>query len=97
MLNDYTNLGKELKYDSICDRFINRRMAQKFYDKALTIGLKGRGDHWFNGKKPGPNNLEVVGSSLRATALYIMPKVRHQTVISRLADWEGIEKVIFFN
>ncbi|KAK3028252.1 hypothetical protein RJ639_037586 [Escallonia herrerae] len=25
----------------ICDRFINRRRVQKFYDKALTIGLKG--------------------------------------------------------
>lgn len=45
----------------ICDRFINRRMAQKFYDKALTIGLKGYAQ-------------------------------LHQTVISRLADWEGIEK-----
>ncbi|CAL5337399.1 unnamed protein product [Camellia sinensis] len=28
-------------FSQICDRFINRRMAQKFYDKALTIGLKG--------------------------------------------------------
>ncbi|THG00930.1 hypothetical protein TEA_001333 [Camellia sinensis var. sinensis] len=45
----------------ICDRFINRRMAQKFYDKVLTIGLKGYAQ-------------------------------LHQTVISRLADWEGIEK-----
>ncbi|XP_057465496.1 embryogenesis-associated protein EMB8-like [Actinidia eriantha] len=25
----------------ICDRFINRRMVQKFYDKALMTGLKG--------------------------------------------------------
>nr|GMC81371.1 embryogenesis-associated protein EMB8-like isoform X2 [Ipomoea batatas] len=25
----------------ICDRFINRRLIQRFYDKALTIGLKG--------------------------------------------------------
>ncbi|PSS02895.1 Embryogenesis-associated protein [Actinidia chinensis var. chinensis] len=25
----------------ICDRFINRRMVQKFYDKALIMGLKG--------------------------------------------------------
>ncbi|XP_019171659.1 PREDICTED: embryogenesis-associated protein EMB8-like [Ipomoea nil] len=24
-----------------CDRFINRRLIQRFYDKALTIGLKG--------------------------------------------------------
>ncbi|RVW70949.1 Embryogenesis-associated protein EMB8 [Vitis vinifera] len=25
----------------ICDRFINRKLVQKFYDKALTIGLQG--------------------------------------------------------
>ncbi|CAL5330949.1 unnamed protein product [Camellia sinensis] len=36
-------------------------MAHKFYDKALTIGLKGYAQ-------------------------------LHQTVISHLADWEGIEK-----
>ncbi|KAL2477617.1 alpha/beta-hydrolase superfamily protein [Forsythia ovata] len=29
---------------SICDRFINRRLVQKFYDKALTFGLKGYAD-----------------------------------------------------
>ncbi|XP_022897008.1 embryogenesis-associated protein EMB8 [Olea europaea var. sylvestris] len=28
----------------ICDRFINRRPVQKFYDKALTFGLKGYAD-----------------------------------------------------
>ncbi|CAL5377932.1 unnamed protein product [Camellia sinensis] len=57
-----TSIGANIlvKYLGICDRFINRRMAQKFYDKALTIGLKGY--------------------------------AQHQTVISRLADWEGIEK-----
>ncbi|PKU86222.1 Embryogenesis-associated protein EMB8 [Dendrobium catenatum] len=25
----------------VCDRFINRRLVQRFYDRALTIGLKG--------------------------------------------------------
>ncbi|XP_020552832.1 uncharacterized protein LOC105172536 [Sesamum indicum] len=25
---------------TICDRFINRKLAQRFYNKALTIGLK---------------------------------------------------------
>lgn len=25
----------------ICDRFINRRLVQKLYDKVLTIGLQG--------------------------------------------------------
>ncbi|XP_010521047.1 PREDICTED: phospholipase ABHD3 [Tarenaya hassleriana] len=45
----------------ICDRFINRRPVQKFYDRVLTIGLQGYAQ-------------------------------LHQTVISRLADWEGIKK-----
>ncbi|XP_016539026.2 embryogenesis-associated protein EMB8 isoform X1 [Capsicum annuum] len=45
----------------ICDRFINRRLVQKFYNRALTIGL-------------------------------IDYAKRHQTVMSRLADWEGIVK-----
>ncbi|KAA8536574.1 hypothetical protein F0562_029052 [Nyssa sinensis] len=45
----------------ICDRFINRRIVQKFYDKALTTGLKGYAQ-------------------------------LHQPILSRLADWEGIQK-----
>ncbi|XP_055816328.1 embryogenesis-associated protein EMB8 isoform X3 [Solanum dulcamara] len=45
----------------ICDRYINRRLVQRFYDRALTIGLKGYAK-------------------------------LHQTVMSRLADWEGIVK-----
>uniref|UniRef100_A0A5B7B4C8 Putative abhydrolase domain-containing protein 3 n=1 Tax=Davidia involucrata TaxID=16924 RepID=A0A5B7B4C8_DAVIN len=45
----------------ICDRFINRRLMQKFYDKALTTGLKGYAQ-------------------------------LHQPILSRLADWEGIQK-----
>ncbi|KAJ9687575.1 hypothetical protein PVL29_016170 [Vitis rotundifolia] len=45
----------------ICDRFINRKLVQKFYDKALTIGLQGYAQ-------------------------------LHQPILSRLADWEGIEK-----
>ncbi|KAM7250855.1 hypothetical protein ACFE04_022738 [Oxalis oulophora] len=45
----------------VCDRFINRRLAQKFYNKALTIGLQGYA------------NL-------------------HQSILTRLADWEGIIK-----
>ncbi|KAF3677254.1 putative embryogenesis-associated protein EMB8-like [Capsicum annuum] len=46
----------------ICDRFMNRRLVQKFYNRALTIGLKDYAK-------------------------------LHQTVMSRLADWEGIVKV----
>ncbi|XP_052192707.1 embryogenesis-associated protein EMB8 isoform X2 [Diospyros lotus] len=45
----------------ICDRFINRRIAQKFYNKALTVGLKAYAQ-------------------------------LHQSIISRLTDWDGIEK-----
>ncbi|XP_016539020.2 embryogenesis-associated protein EMB8 isoform X2 [Capsicum annuum] len=45
----------------ICDRFMNRRLVQKFYNRALTIGLKDYAK-------------------------------LHQTVMSRLADWEGIVK-----
>ncbi|XP_059648224.1 embryogenesis-associated protein EMB8-like isoform X1 [Cornus florida] len=45
----------------VCDRFINRRLVQKFYDKVLTIGLKGYAH-------------------------------LHQSILSRLADWEGIIK-----
>ncbi|XP_059648213.1 embryogenesis-associated protein EMB8-like isoform X2 [Cornus florida] len=45
----------------ICDRFINRRLVQKFYDKVLTIGLKGYAH-------------------------------LHQSILARLADWEGIKK-----
>ncbi|CAN4110713.1 unnamed protein product [Withania somnifera] len=45
----------------ICDRYINRRLVQRFYDRALTIGLKDYAK-------------------------------LHQTVMSRLADWEGIVK-----
>nr|XP_027113220.1 phospholipase ABHD3 [Coffea arabica] len=45
----------------ICDRFISRRLVQRFYDKALTFGLKGFAQ-------------------------------LHQSVLSRLADWEGITK-----
>ncbi|WMV12391.1 hypothetical protein MTR67_005776 [Solanum verrucosum] len=45
----------------ICDRYINRRLVQRVYDRALAIGLKGYAK-------------------------------LHQTVMSRLADWEGIVK-----
>ncbi|KAM7482130.1 hypothetical protein LguiB_006713 [Lonicera macranthoides] len=45
----------------ICDRFINRRLVQKFYDRVLTIGLKGYA-------------------------------LLHQPIVSRLADWEDIQK-----
>ncbi|KAL3515704.1 hypothetical protein ACH5RR_022606 [Cinchona calisaya] len=45
----------------ICDRFISRRLVQRFYDKALTFGLKGYAQ-------------------------------LHQSIFSRLADWEGITK-----
>ncbi|XP_027773880.1 embryogenesis-associated protein EMB8-like isoform X1 [Solanum pennellii] len=45
----------------ICDRYINRRLVQRVYDRALAIGLKGYAK-------------------------------MHQTVMSRLADWEGIVK-----
>ncbi|KAK1258465.1 Embryogenesis-associated protein EMB8 [Acorus gramineus] len=45
----------------VCDRFITRRLIQRFYDRALTIGLQGYAQI-------------------------------HQTVYSRLADWEGIKK-----
>ncbi|TXG53806.1 hypothetical protein EZV62_019062 [Acer yangbiense] len=44
----------------ICDRFINRRPVQKFYDRVLTVGLQGYAQ-------------------------------LHQSIISRLADWEGIK------
>lgn len=50
----------------ICDRYINRRLVQRVYDRALAIGLKGYAK-------------------------------MHQTVMSRLADWEGIVKVIYFS
>ncbi|RVW75896.1 Embryogenesis-associated protein EMB8 [Vitis vinifera] len=49
----------------ICDRFINRKLVQKFYDKALTIGLQGYAQ---------------------------LSSCRHQPILSRLADWEGIKK-----
>ncbi|CAH9058726.1 unnamed protein product [Cuscuta europaea] len=45
----------------ICDRFINRRHIQKYYDKALTIGLKGYAQ-------------------------------LHESVFSRLVEWDGIAK-----
>ncbi|KAF9603573.1 hypothetical protein IFM89_037072 [Coptis chinensis] len=45
----------------ICDRFINRRLVQKVYDRALTIGLQ----------------------------IYAQT---HQSIYSRLADWEEIQK-----
>ncbi|KAJ3677880.1 hypothetical protein LUZ60_001683 [Juncus effusus] len=45
----------------VCDRFINRKLVQRLYDRALAIGLKGYAE-------------------------------LHQTVLSRLANWEGISK-----
>ncbi|KAL5854426.1 hypothetical protein ACOSQ4_004228 [Xanthoceras sorbifolium] len=44
----------------ICDRFINRRLVQKFYDRVLTVGLQGYAQ-------------------------------LHQSILSRLANWEGIK------
>lgn len=44
----------------ICDRFINRKLVQKLYDRVLTVGLQGYAQ-------------------------------LHQSVISRIADWEGIK------
>jgi len=45
----------------ICDRFINRKLVQKVYDRMLTIGLQGYAQ-------------------------------LHHSIISRIADWEGIKK-----
>ncbi|KAL4385536.1 hypothetical protein GQ457_15G016480 [Hibiscus cannabinus] len=45
----------------MCDRFINRRPAQKIYDRVLTLGLQGYAQ-------------------------------LHKSILSRLADWEHIEK-----
>ncbi|XP_020871824.1 phospholipase ABHD3 isoform X1 [Arabidopsis lyrata subsp. lyrata] len=45
----------------ICDRFINRKLVQKLYDRMLTIGLQGYAQ-------------------------------LHHSIISRIADWEGIKK-----
>ncbi|ESQ43657.1 hypothetical protein EUTSA_v10013194mg [Eutrema salsugineum] len=45
----------------ICDRFINRKLVQKLYDRVLTIGLQGYAQ-------------------------------LHHSIISRIADWEGIKK-----
>ncbi|KAJ1703231.1 hypothetical protein LUZ63_003010 [Rhynchospora breviuscula] len=45
----------------VCDRFINRKLAQRLYGRALAIGLKGYAE-------------------------------LHQSVLSRLANWEGISK-----
>ncbi|KFK26628.1 hypothetical protein AALP_AA8G273400 [Arabis alpina] len=45
----------------ICDRFINRRLVQKLYDRVLTVGLQGYAQ-------------------------------LHHSIISRIADWEGIKK-----
>lgn len=45
----------------VCDRFLNRKPVQHFYNKALVIGLKDYAQ-------------------------------LHQTVVSRVADWEGIGK-----
>lgn len=45
----------------ICDRFINRRRVQRFYDQALAFGLKGYAQ-------------------------------MHQSILSRLVDWDGITK-----
>ncbi|KAG2298901.1 hypothetical protein Bca52824_035373 [Brassica carinata] len=45
----------------ICDRFINRKLVQKLYDRVLTVGLQGYAQ-------------------------------LHHSVISRIADWEGIKK-----
>ncbi|CAH2070584.1 unnamed protein product [Thlaspi arvense] len=45
----------------ICDRFINRKLVQKLYDRVLTVGLQGYAQ-------------------------------LHHSIISRIADWEGIKK-----
>ncbi|KAJ0972029.1 hypothetical protein J5N97_019988 [Dioscorea zingiberensis] len=45
----------------VCDRFITRKLVQRFYDRALTIGLQGYAK-------------------------------LHQPILTRLANWEGIEK-----
>ncbi|XP_037493784.1 LOW QUALITY PROTEIN: embryogenesis-associated protein EMB8 [Jatropha curcas] len=44
----------------ICDRFINRRLVQKLYDRVLSVGLKAYAQ-------------------------------LHQSVLTRLVDWNGIE------
>ncbi|KAF6139446.1 hypothetical protein GIB67_026288 [Kingdonia uniflora] len=45
----------------VCDRFICRKLVQRLYDRALTIGLQGYAQ-------------------------------LHESIFSRLADWEGITK-----
>ncbi|KAH7685412.1 Alcohol O-acetyltransferase protein [Dioscorea alata] len=45
----------------VCDRFINRKLVQRLYDRALAIGLQGYAK-------------------------------QHQPLLTRLANWEGIQK-----
>ncbi|KZV48655.1 abhydrolase domain-containing protein 3 [Dorcoceras hygrometricum] len=56
----------------ICDRFMNRRLVQRFYNKALAIGLKDYA------------NVDRLDLD--------MEFYRHEAVLSRLSNWEGVKK-----
>ncbi|KAK8557750.1 hypothetical protein V6N12_009975 [Hibiscus sabdariffa] len=65
LLSNKSDLGRACEFkkkkNTMCDRFINRRPAQKIYDRVLTLGLQGYAQ-------------------------------LHKSILSRLADWEHIEK-----
>ncbi|KAF8411849.1 hypothetical protein HHK36_004408 [Tetracentron sinense] len=76
----------------IGDRFICRRLVQKFYDRVLAIGLQGYAQLYVcDTFLLDSLDMKFVFGGCRYITLSKF-SCRHQPIYSRLADWEGILK-----